>query len=79
MPIRHLQIQAPSWDALKGNEGAVKVLAKPLPIISQQSWLTREVPIDWKLSDLMPVYKKGQKDPGELQACQPPPSTQESV
>ncbi|KAJ7425393.1 hypothetical protein BTVI_03083 [Pitangus sulphuratus] len=40
-------------------------LAKPLSIISQQSWLTGEVPDDWKLENAMPIHKKGQKeDPG---------------
>uniref|UniRef100_A0A8B9BE17 Reverse transcriptase domain-containing protein n=1 Tax=Anser brachyrhynchus TaxID=132585 RepID=A0A8B9BE17_9AVES len=40
-------------------------LAKPLSIIYQQSWLSGEVPVDWQLANVMPVYKKGQKvDPG---------------
>ena len=40
-------------------------LAKPLSIIYQQSWLTGEVPDDWRLADVMPIYKKGWKeDPG---------------
>ncbi|GAB0182246.1 mitochondrial enolase superfamily member 1 [Grus japonensis] len=43
----------------------VEVLTKPLSIIYQQSWLTREVPVDWKLANVMPIYRKGQKeDPG---------------
>ncbi|KAK4832922.1 hypothetical protein QYF61_026565 [Mycteria americana] len=30
-----------------------------------ESWLTGEVPADWKLANVMPTYKKGQKeDPG---------------
>ncbi|GAB0183681.1 mitochondrial enolase superfamily member 1 [Grus japonensis] len=42
-----------------------EVLTKPLSIISQQSWLTREVPDDWKLVNVTSIYKKGQKeDPG---------------
>ncbi|KFQ83110.1 hypothetical protein N337_13196, partial [Phoenicopterus ruber ruber] len=42
-----------------------EVLAKPLSIIYQQSWLTGEVPIDWKLANVTPIYKKGRKeDPG---------------
>uniref|UniRef100_A0A8D0F699 Reverse transcriptase domain-containing protein n=1 Tax=Strix occidentalis caurina TaxID=311401 RepID=A0A8D0F699_STROC len=38
------------------------VLAKPLSIIYQQSWLTEEVPTDWKLANVTPIYKKGRKD-----------------
>ncbi|KFV57421.1 hypothetical protein N341_12721, partial [Tyto alba] len=37
-------------------------MLKSLSIIYQQSWLTREVPVDWKLSNVMPIYKKGQKE-----------------
>ncbi|KFV96315.1 hypothetical protein N326_00662, partial [Eurypyga helias] len=41
------------------------VLAKPLSIIYQQSWLTGEVPRDWRLADVIPIYKKGRReDPG---------------
>jgi len=40
-------------------------LVKPLSIIYQQSWLTGEVPDDWRLASLTPIYKKGRKeDPG---------------
>ncbi|KAK1212035.1 LIN1 transcriptase, partial [Pygoscelis papua] len=40
-------------------------LAKPLSIIYQQSWLTGEVPDDWRLANVTPIYKKGRKeDPG---------------
>lgn len=40
-------------------------LAKPFSTIYQQSWLSREVPIDWGLANVMPICKKGQKeDPG---------------
>ncbi|GAB0209005.1 mitochondrial enolase superfamily member 1 [Grus japonensis] len=40
----------------------VEVLTKPLSIIHQQSWLTREVPVDWKLANVMPIHKKGWKE-----------------
>ncbi|KAK4827789.1 hypothetical protein QYF61_021742 [Mycteria americana] len=39
-----------------------EVLTKPLSIIYQQSWLTGEVPVDWGLANVTPVYKKGQKE-----------------
>jgi len=37
-------------------------LAKPLSIIYQQSWLTGEVPNDWRIASVTPIYKKGQKE-----------------
>ena len=40
------------------------VLAKLLSIIYQQSWLTREVPTDWKLASVTPIYKGWKDDPG---------------
>ncbi|GAB0182508.1 mitochondrial enolase superfamily member 1 [Grus japonensis] len=50
---------------IQQRDRAGKVLTKPLSIIYQQSWLTREVPVDWKLANMMPIHKKGWKeDPG---------------
>ncbi|KAK4825282.1 hypothetical protein QYF61_026083 [Mycteria americana] len=40
----------------------VEELTNPLSIIYQQSWLTEEVPDDWRLANVMPIYKKGQKE-----------------
>jgi len=40
-------------------------MAKPLSNICQQSWLTGEVPDDWRLASVIPIYKTGRKeDPG---------------
>uniref|UniRef100_A0A8B9BSL0 Reverse transcriptase domain-containing protein n=1 Tax=Anser brachyrhynchus TaxID=132585 RepID=A0A8B9BSL0_9AVES len=40
-------------------------LAKPLSIIYRQSWLSGEVPVDWQLANMTPIYKKGRRvDPG---------------
>ncbi|KFV46500.1 hypothetical protein N341_11730, partial [Tyto alba] len=39
-----------------------EVLTKPLSIIYQQSWLTGEVPADWRLTKVMPIYRKGWKE-----------------
>ncbi|GAB0209582.1 mitochondrial enolase superfamily member 1 [Grus japonensis] len=42
-----------------------EALTKPLSIIYQQSWLTGEVPVDWRLANATSIYKKGWKeDPG---------------
>ncbi|TRZ18493.1 hypothetical protein HGM15179_008643 [Zosterops borbonicus] len=37
-------------------------LEKLLSIIYQQSWLTGEVPYDWKLANVTPIHKKGGKE-----------------
>ncbi|GAB0179547.1 mitochondrial enolase superfamily member 1 [Grus japonensis] len=48
-----------------------EVLTKPFSIIYQQSWLNREVPVDWKLANVTPNYKKGcEENLREVQACQ---------
>ena len=36
-----------------------EVIAEPLSIIYQRSLLTGEVPEDWRLSNVTPIYKKG--------------------
>lgn len=42
-----------------------EVLTEPLSIIHQQSWLTGEVPADSKPANVMPIYKRREKeDPG---------------
>ncbi|KFV59125.1 hypothetical protein N328_09357, partial [Gavia stellata] len=40
----------------------VEVLTKPLSIIYQQSWLTGEVPVDWRLANVMSIFTKSQKE-----------------
>ena len=42
-----------------------EVVAKPLSITLQQTWLTGNVPVDWRLENVTPIFRKGQKaDPG---------------
>ena len=42
-----------------------EVIAEPLSIIYQRSLLTGEVPEDWRLANVTPIYKKGcREDPG---------------
>ena len=39
-----------------------EVLTEPLSIIYQRSLLMGEVPEDWRLANVTPIYKKGCKD-----------------
>ena len=41
------------------------VIAELFSAIYQRCWLSGEVPVDWRLADVTPIYKKGCKeDPG---------------
>lgn len=47
------------------------VIAGPLSIY-QGSWDSAEVPVDWKLADVIPIYKKGlREDPGNYRPISP--------
>ncbi|KAK4813509.1 hypothetical protein QYF61_009235 [Mycteria americana] len=62
-PLSHLTLNVSGDGA--STTSLAEVLTNPLSILYQQSWLTREVPVDWKLANVTPIYKKGQKeDPG---------------
>ena len=39
-----------------------EVIAKLLSTIYRHSWLSGEVPEDWRLADVTPIYKKGHKE-----------------
>ena len=45
------------------------VVAKQLSNIFEKSWLSGEVPSDWKKGNITPIFKKGRR--GELQASHP--------
>ena len=38
------------------------VIAEPLSAIYQRSWLSGEVPEDWRLADVAPIYKRDHKE-----------------
>ncbi|KFU87733.1 RNA-directed DNA polymerase from mobile element jockey, partial [Chaetura pelagica] len=40
----------------------VEVIARPLSIIFSKSWVKGEVPEDWRIANVTPVYKKGKKE-----------------
>ena len=45
------------------------VVAELLSIIYEKSWLSGEVPGDWKKGNVTPIFKKGRKeDPGNYRA-----------
>ena len=43
-------------------ESADVVAKQSLSIILWQSWLTGDVPVDWKLANVMPIFKNSRKD-----------------
>ncbi|NWW70266.1 RTXE polymerase, partial [Climacteris rufus] len=52
----------PDWIHPRVMRELAHELAKPLSIIYRQFWLTSEVPDDWKLANVTPIYKKGKKE-----------------
>jgi len=38
------------------------VVAEPLSIIFERSWRTGEVPEDWRMANVTPIFKKGKKE-----------------
>ncbi|KAJ7411360.1 RNA-directed DNA polymerase from mobile element jockey-like protein [Willisornis vidua] len=59
----NMEVYRTRWDPSQGDEGELaEELAKPLSIIYQQSWLSGEVPVDWKLANVTPIHKKGCKE-----------------
>ena len=38
------------------------VVAEPLSVILEKSWLSGEIPGDWKKGNIAPIFKKGRKE-----------------
>ena len=38
------------------------VVVEPLSIIFEKSWLSGEIPGDWKKGNIAPIFKKGRKE-----------------
>ncbi|KFQ73585.1 hypothetical protein N337_02614, partial [Phoenicopterus ruber ruber] len=43
-------------------KGLADIITGPLSIIFQWSWEPGEVPVNWKLANVIPVFKKGEKE-----------------
>ena len=56
------QVHGVGWIAPRVWKELADVVAKPLSIILRQSWLTRNVPVDWRLANVRVIFKKGWKD-----------------
>lgn len=37
-------------------------IAKPFPMVFQKSWLSDEVPSDWRKGNIAPLFEKGRKE-----------------
>ena len=74
LPALLLQLDTPKAMGLLGicpriRKELADAIAGPLSISFQPSWESGELPVDWKLANVVPVFKKGRKeDPGN---CRP--------
>lgn len=55
-PARSLQSMGPDGIYLRIPKELADVITKPLLIIFERSWESREVPPDWKLTNLAQVF-----------------------
>lgn len=54
-PARHMQVYGARWNKHKSTQRAAKVHNEPSSTIYQQSCLTGEVPVDWRLANGIPI------------------------
>jgi len=60
MPPGCLQVYGAGWDPPKNAEGTGRGAGQAT--FHQQSWLPGEVPDDWRIASVTPIYRKGQKE-----------------
>jgi len=64
VPPGHLEVYGARWDPPKSAEGTGGGAGQDILHHLQQSWLTGEVPDDWRITSLTRIYKKGwEEDP----------------
>jgi len=64
-PLRKTLVYGAGWDPPRGAEGAGGSAHRATFNDLMQVWLTEEVPVAWKLANVMSIHKKGWKeDPG---------------
>ncbi|KAK4830711.1 hypothetical protein QYF61_012971 [Mycteria americana] len=56
------EVSGAQWDSSQSTEGASRCYSRTSSIIYQRSWESREVPTDWKLANVIPIYKKGVRE-----------------
>ncbi|KFO05300.1 hypothetical protein N312_12941, partial [Balearica regulorum gibbericeps] len=61
----HLRVLRELADEVAKPRSICHYLISPATIIFEKSWLSGEVPTDWKRGNVTPIFKKGKKeDPG---------------
>lgn len=64
-PLHHLNVHKSMWpDGIHPRvlKEMAEEFVKPLSVIYHQSWLTGEVPADWRLANVISICKKDRKE-----------------
>ena len=58
------EIKSPGPDELHSRvlKELAEEISEPLAIIFEKSWRTGEVPMDWRKANMVPIFKKGEKE-----------------